>query len=113
MPVFVILVIVAFLDKKKAKNQRILVRISCIAASLLAVAACATVMYIVFTPVGSEQIFGCQGRYILPAMIPFLVAISPDVFDNKIKPQIFTIVPMILVSSTFLYNVYNMSVALY
>lgn len=113
VPVFVILVIVAFLDKKKATNQRILVRISCVAASLLAVAACATVMYIVFTPVGSEQIFGCQGRYILPAMIPFLVAISPDIFDNKIKPQIFTIVPMILVSSTFLYNVYNMSVALY
>ena len=113
VPVFVIRVIVAFLDKKKATNQRNLVRISCVAASLLAVAACATVMYIVFTPVGSEQIFGCQGRYILPAMIPFLAAISPDVFDNKIKPQIFTIVPMILVSSTFLYNVYNMSVALY
>lgn len=113
VPVFVILVIVAFLDKKKATNQRILVRISCVAASLLAVAACATVMYIVFTPVGFEQIFGCQGRYILPAMIPFLVAISPDVFDNKINPQIFTIVPMMFVSSTFLYNVYNMSVALY
>lgn len=37
---------------------------------------CATSMYILFTPVGLGEIYGCQGRYILPVVIPVTYMIS-------------------------------------
>jgi hypothetical protein len=33
-------------------------------------------LYISFTPVGSNQVFGVQGRYFLPLMLPLFLAIS-------------------------------------
>lgn len=37
----------------------------------------ATSLYCCFTPVGSDTILGCQERYMLPIVIPVLVAIRP------------------------------------
>lgn len=108
-----ILLIVAFLDKRNEKGMTLPIRISGVAASLLAAVTCATVMYIVFTPVASEQIFGCQGRYLLPAVFPFLMSISPDKIENRINPHAFVMVPLLLLATTFMYNVYTMCIALY
>ena len=38
-------------------------------------------MYVMFTPVGSDVINGCQGRYIIPALFPVLYVLSR--FDGK------------------------------
>lgn len=110
---WVTLVVVAFLDKRSTKGMTVAVRISCVFASLLAAVACATVMYLVYTPVASDQILGCQGRYLLPVLIPFLVAIAPDKIENRMNPHAFTMVPVLMLSATFLYNIYTMCVALY
>lgn len=111
--VFATLIVVAFLSKRDSRGMTIPVRISGVFASFLAAAACATVMYIVFTPVAAETVLGCQGRYILPAVIPFLVSISPDRIENRINPHAFAIVPPMIMAATFMYNIYTMSVALY
>lgn len=54
-------------------------------------AICATVMYLAFTPVGLDQINGCQGRYIIPALFPMLYAVSRfggrSIICNKIKKE--------------------------
>jgi uncharacterized membrane protein len=40
----------------------------------------ATALYISFTPVGHNTILGCQWRYIIPTLFPFLYAVgSPRV----------------------------------
>ena len=33
-------------------------------------------MYVVYTPVGTNDIYGCQGRYLLPAIFPVLFIIT-------------------------------------
>ncbi|MBM6815409.1 DUF2142 domain-containing protein [Olsenella uli] len=40
--------------------------------SLLTSALVASSMYIVFTPVGAETVNGCQGRYLIPLLAPFV-----------------------------------------
>ena len=109
----VVLWVVAVLDRSGDACMTPAVRISGVVASLAAVAACATVMYIVYTPVGSEEIFGCQGRYILPAVFPFLMSVVPDRVRNEINPNVFVIVPLTLLSGTFMYNIYNLCISLY
>lgn len=54
-------------------------------------AICATVMYLAFTPVGLDQINGCQGRYIIPALFPMLYEVSrfggKSIICNKVKKE--------------------------
>lgn len=108
-----VLVVVAFLDKRDANGMTPAVRISGIVAGFLAAVACATVMYLVYSPVGGTQIGGCQGRYLLPMLFPFLVCVTPDKVDNRMNPHAFAMIPSLLLAATFFYNVYNMCIALY
>ena len=108
-----VIVVTAFLDKRDAEGMTVGVRISGVAASFLAAVACATVMYLVYSPVGGTQIGGCQGRYLLPMLFPFLVCVTPDKIDNRMNPHAFAMVPSLLLAATFFYNIYNMCVALY
>lgn len=108
-----VIVVTAFLDKRDAEGMTVGVRISGVAASFLAAVACAAVMYLVYSPVGGTQIGGCQGRYLLPMLFPFLVCVTPDKIDNRMNPHAFAMVPSLLLAATFFYNIYNMCVALY
>lgn len=59
-----------------AKTIPVLSKLFAVVMYVMIGAICAVVMYISFTPVGSTQIAGCQGRYILPAVLPVLYMIS-------------------------------------
>lgn len=108
-----ILVVTAFLDRQPEETLGFGVRLSTFAAGILAVVACATAMYIAYTSVASAEIGGCQGRYFLPAVFPILMAIAPDRIDNRMNRNVFTMVPLMMLAGTFLYNIYGFCVCLY
>lgn len=71
-----------FVDKGEEDlfKNGIVVRIASIFASFVSLCFVATALYINFTPVGYHTVLGCQWRYIIPALFPFLYAVgSPRV----------------------------------
>ena len=72
-------------------------------------AICAISMYIKFTPVGLAQINGCQGRYILPAVLPVLFLISrfggKTIVRQKVKAEYYN---MALIGISVLFLMYNL-----
>ena len=46
---------------------------------------CAVSMYIMFTPVGAEDVAGCQGRYLLPAIFPLVYTLTRIPLTGRIK----------------------------
>lgn len=42
-------------------------------------------MYVTYTPVGAEEVLGCQGRYLLPALFPLLYILSRFSFQTRMK----------------------------
>ena len=109
----VILIAVAVMDHKGENCTKPMIRISGVVASFGAAVMCATAMYISFTPVGAEHIAGCQGRYLLPMVFPFLMSIAPGKVKHEINPNVFAIVPLMGLSFTFLYNIYKLCVVFY
>ncbi len=48
-------------------------------------AVAALSMYVVFTPVGADTVYGCQGRYLLPAIYPILYVLTRFSGETYIK----------------------------
>ena len=79
-----------FVDKSKhdlfAGNR--LVRATSVLASFACVCFVATALYISFTPVGFYTISGCQWRYVLPILLPFLYSIGSGRVEHKINARL-------------------------
>lgn len=71
---------------------------------------CATSMYIAFTPVGLNEIHGCQGRYILPVVVPAVYMLSRTEkatgFRKKISEVAVNMVFLLCSISFLLYNLW-------
>lgn len=65
-------------DRSKADSKMVPLGSKAVALVMpwMIAAICATSMYILFTPVGLYEIHGCQGRYILPVIVPAAYLIS-------------------------------------
>ena len=50
--------------------------------------AAATSMYVAYTAVGADGVAGCQARYLLPAVFPFLYILSRWRWKDKIKSKV-------------------------
>lgn len=61
------------------------IRFGAILGALGGIVLAATSMYVSFTPVGLDTINGCQARYILPVLFPFLFFIGE--FDMQISDK--------------------------
>lgn len=80
----------AITDKSKHdlfKGNR-LVRATSAFACFACVCFVATALYINFTPVGFFTVSGCQWRYIIPVLLPFLYSIGSPKIEHKISPRI-------------------------
>lgn len=104
----VLLFLVAFSDREPQVDKKtipVLSKIQAIVVFWLMGAICATVMYLAFTPVGYNEINGCQGRYILPAVFPMIYAISrwggKVVLRGKVKQEYYNMT-VVLGSVVFL-----------
>lgn len=95
--------------KEDAKTIPLFNKLFAILMYVMTGAICAVAMYISFTPVGSTQIAGCQGRYILPAVFPVLYMISRFgggmLLLQKVKAEYYN---MILIGTSVTFLMYNL-----
>lgn len=108
------LAVTSFVDRlPNQKHKSVAVRISGLVGAALGVIIVATSLYIIFTPVGLDTINGCQARYILPILVPVLYFIAPEGIGSHAKRNWLTNSVALIMSMTFIYNIYNLSVKLY
>lgn len=85
-----IMIFCAFTDKSEADSfpcsvrTRLIAILTCFAQLSLV----ATSLYVSFTPVGLETINGCQWRYIIPVLVPFLYFICSGKIKSNIDKRI-------------------------
>ena len=48
-----------------------------------------TALYLSYTPVGENTIFGVQDRYFLPLLFPILLCLQPKSIENHINPRLY------------------------
>ncbi|MDE7322618.1 MAG: DUF2142 domain-containing protein [Lachnospiraceae bacterium] len=106
--------VIAVIDNGKlSEKSRIIIcqRCAAAAACFASMALAATALYVSFTPVGYDTVLGCQYRYILPVLFPFLYFIGKMDIDvgEKIKSNIFAIATTIM-AIIFLYGLYSLRV---
>lgn len=74
-------------------------------------ALCAIAMYVSFTPVGSKDISGCQGRYIIPVLYPLIYVLtrfsSEKSIIGKIGEYNINSILLIVMSIFNIYSVYR------
>lgn len=81
-----LLAVVAFTDKNehdKGMMHRPLAHIWPIFISFVTIGLIITSLYLMFTPVGSEQVNGAQYRYLIPLFLPVLMHIGPATGKNQ------------------------------
>ncbi len=86
-PVFIILICVtAVTDSNPNIRFRIppVIRVCSVIMYVGLAALIATALYIAFTPVGNGEILGCQARYLVPLLSPFILLLTGQRF-NLIK----------------------------
>ncbi len=108
-----ILVFAALTDRGEVDRRclPVISKVSAVIMYILIGAICATAMYIGFTPVGLNTVNGCQGRYILPAVLPVLYMVTRfggrTIVRSKMKPEYYNIA-LLAVSIIFLmYNLWT------
>jgi uncharacterized membrane protein len=93
-------------DKVTGKNRAMsssLLKIATLCTCLLGIAVIATSFYLAFSPVFATTVYGCQPRYILPLLMPFLFSIGVDgtMVAGKISEKKMAMIMMLL--STLVY----------
>ena len=81
----IMLLVTAFVDRSSSKVRGrknviaiCLLKIVTLCTCLLGVAVIATSFYLAFSPVFATTVYGCQPRYILPLLMPFLFSVGID-----------------------------------
>lgn len=84
-------VIAAFTDKNRydLNNKYLLVKCFNVLLLLGLAALMATALYIDFTPVGSDYISGCQGRYLTPLLLPVMSVIGSGIINNRMNRTLY------------------------
>lgn len=80
--------IMAFTDWKSkifklTNEQKIIILVSVVLSWILVI----TALYVTFTPVGNDTIWGVQGRYIIPLLLPFLLLLKNNKLCNSINKE--------------------------
>jgi uncharacterized membrane protein len=66
-----------------------------------------TALYLSFTPVGANQIFGVQSRYYLPLLVPILYMIRSTRIETKISPLVLNRIVFAGCSLIALFTIYD------
>lgn len=90
-----------------------LTRVAAVILSLLCVMMFASAMYISFTPVGENTIFGCQQRYMLPLVFPVFVCIGSSKLVNPIRKSGYRLLIMLCSICLLMINIWEVAAGLY
>ena len=107
MILFVILLFVAITDKDEhdVKAYPILARLYAIPYFLGEVALMASALYLTFSPVGSEYMWGCQPRYVIPLLYPLFAIIFGRGINLKHIPKKYYYLVILGIDCIMLYYV--------
>ena len=97
-----VLLATAILDRNGTRSKTSLISISSIIGVILGVLVVAFTFYISFTPVGYDTVVGCQSRYLIPMVFPFLYIVCSDRIRNPLPKGIFNTVPMMWMTLSFI-----------
>ena len=111
--VSVLLVVVAFLDRGDTFKRNYIVRSAGIIGCVVALVLSTTALYISFTAVGANTVAGMQGRYMIPFFFPTLYCLGVGGVQHRINKNAFVCLPMIIISLTFIYNMFTLCVLRY
>ena len=90
LPLLVLTAIVTVTDRDDAADQIVKPwknRVIVYACAFATVCMISTALYLAFTPVGMDQINGCQPRYLLPLVFPCLLFASTSWAPMRIRPE--------------------------
>ena len=112
--IVVTLMVVTFTDKSSLDcNVKILPRAVTIVMAFGAMCLVATSMYIAYTAVGSDNVAGCQYRYLAPVMFPVLYSIGSGRIENKIKREYYNGAILAICSLVLIHAVWTLAISLY
>ena len=106
--IFIILMILAtIIDRNKYDRYTTCTKIKFpnILIFLLTICMIPTALYIIFTPVASDVISGCQARYIIPLLFPLLATIGSHKIINKLSNKWMSLIIFIPVCSFLLWDI--------
>ncbi len=102
--VLVLLGVLAFLDRDETRHPMPLVRVVHLLTIVAAVCLIITVFYLVYTPLGSDTVFGCQPRYLIPLLFPTLYFTGCDGVTCRVNRRALTVVSVALISIVYFWN---------
>lgn len=107
-----ILILMAFcaLTDSGCSVKRILPRFVGLLVLLLTMMAAATVMYLVFTPVGHKTVLGCQSRYMVHLLFPFFMFIMNGWLKINIPRKLYRASLYAVSTGMLLYNIIELVV---
>lgn len=108
-----ILYAAAFLDRDGHRSKNLLISLSSLAGVALGILIVAFTFYLSYTPVGYHTVLGCQFRYMLPMVFPFLYTIGSDRLKNPLKPEVFNSVVFVYMTMSFIIYTGTQLVALF
>ena len=100
-----ILVVLAFLDRDDRGIKTGVMRVSTILGSFAGIVLFTTAMYVAFTPVGSQEINGCQPRYLIPLLFPAWYINSFDRVNLKWNRNL---LPLMMIAVMGLINIVSL-----
>lgn len=105
-----LVMLLAALTDSSFSVKRIPARIGGLALSVLTVMAAATVMYLVFTPVGYDTVLGCQQRYMIHLLFPAFMFALNGWFKAAIPQKRYHFVCYAAGAGILLYNIVELVV---
>lgn len=110
-----LLFLVCATDKDRADRWKGhgIVRVASLGLAIICIMAIASVMYITFTPVGTNTIFGCQQRYMIPLIFPAFTLLGSSRIVNQINKSGYRLAVISCTVILLLMNIWELAAGLY
>ena len=110
-----LLFLVCITDKGRADRWKGhgIVRVASLGLAIICIMAIASVMYITFTPVGTNTIFGCQQRYMIPLIFPVFALLGSSRIVNQINKSGYRLAVIYCTVILLLMNIWELAAGLY
>ena len=87
--------------------------VSTMIAAVLTIILIPMALYISYTDVAAETVYGCQHRYLMPVIFPALYVNGFDRLKNRIDAAVFNSVPMVIFALLFVSDLAGLLSELY
>ncbi|MCR5143868.1 MAG: DUF2142 domain-containing protein [Lachnospiraceae bacterium] len=111
---FILLAVTAIVDRgaNKVKSYK-WARVVTMLVTIIGIAGICTVFYLIYTPVAADIINGCQPRYLIPFLLPFMYMLGRDgnFLSARINKNAYAIASISVMCLLYMVSYWNMYVA--